>query len=122
MSFSHPRTQQHHIFETTIGSNSIFVGVLTTAGNVQVDGVFEGDINSSRHIQISQLGRVRATINALTCTIKGSITGKIIAQHDVVIESTARAWCEIDSPALRVEPGAVFKGMSHGKHDDPVIL
>lgn len=121
MALSHVRSTQHHIFETKIGSDSIFVGALTTDGSVDIEGIFEGELHSSRHIQISHIGRVRASINALTCTIKGAITGKICAHNDVVIESTARAWCEIDAPSLRVEPGAVFKGTSNGKHEDPVI-
>jgi cytoskeletal protein CcmA (bactofilin family) len=122
MALSNIRSTTHHIADTTIGRESIFIGVLTSTGNVQIDGIFEGDIVSAQHVQIRNSGRVRATLDVISCTITGSITGKVRASNDVVIESSARAWCEIESPALRIEPGAVFKGSSNGKDNDNVIF
>jgi cytoskeletal protein CcmA (bactofilin family) len=122
MTLSNIRNTPHHIADTTIGRESIFIGVLTSTGNVHIDGIYEGDIHSAQHVQIRSSGRVRATLDVISCTISGLITGKVRASDTVVIEASARAWCEIESPTLHIEPGAIFKGSSNGKDNDNVIL
>lgn len=111
------RNPQYHTVETTIGNSSIFVGILTSDGNVQIDGIFEGEVNTTLHVQVSRSGRVRAHLQAAACTVSGSVVGNIHATNDVVIESCARVWGQIEAPSLHVQPGAVFKGSSHGKDE-----
>jgi cytoskeletal protein CcmA (bactofilin family) len=121
MAQSRIRSTQHHIVETTIGKECVFVGTLTSDGNIQVNGVFEGDITSSMHVQVNQTGRVRAHLNVASCTIRGSVVGNITATNDVIIESSAKVWGQIDSTTLHIQPGAMFKGTSHGKADLQMI-
>jgi cytoskeletal protein CcmA (bactofilin family) len=115
MATSQIRKAQYHVAETTIRSDAMFVGILTSSGNVQIDGMIEGEIHSSLHVHVSHEGRVRAQIHAGACTINGSVVGNITATHDVIIESAARVWGQIESPSLQIQPGAIFKGTSHGK-------
>lgn len=117
MALPNMRNSSHHIVDTTIGSNSMLVGILTSDGNVNIDGVFEGEIAAAQHIAISSAGRVRAQINTHSCTINGSMVGNIRATSAVAIQPSARVWGEIDTPTLQIEPGAVFKGVANGSDD-----
>lgn len=117
MAVPHMRTTSQHIVDTTIGASSILIGVLQSDGNINIEGVFEGEIASAQHVRISNIGRVRALINAIACTINGSLVGNIRATQAVIIEPSARVWGEVDAPTLQIEPGAVFKGVANGSED-----
>ncbi|MFZ9857512.1 MAG: bactofilin family protein [Roseiflexaceae bacterium] len=112
MANKQPANPRSYSAETIVGSCSVFVGVMTCAGNIQIDGVFEGDLSATIHI--SKSGRVRAHIDTNTCTIHGAVIGDIIATSEVVMTASARVWGEIDTPTLQIQPGAVFKGTSNG--------
>jgi cytoskeletal protein CcmA (bactofilin family) len=111
------RNSSYQIVDTTVGSSSMLVGVLNSDGNINIEGVFEGEIASAQHVGISTAGRVRAIINAISCTINGSLVGNIHATDAVIIQPSARVWGEIDAPTLQIEPGAVFKGVANGTND-----
>lgn len=98
------------ISETVIGSKSMFIGSFSGNGNMIIDGIVEGDIDVEGELNVSSLGRVRAQIRAAKCIIAGAITGKISARHQVTIEPTAKAWCDIQTAELTIAPGATFKG------------
>jgi cytoskeletal protein CcmA (bactofilin family) len=98
------------ISETFIGSTSMFIGSFSGNGNMVIEGIVEGDINVEGELNVSPLGRVRAQISAAKCIIAGAITGKVFARHQVTIEHTAKAWCDIQTAELTVAPGATFKG------------
>lgn len=115
------RNTSQHYADTTIGSSSMLVGVLTSEGNIHIDGVFEGEILAAQHIKIGNTGRVRAMLNAIACTINGSLVGNIRVHQAVVIQSSARVWGEIDAQSLQIEPGAVFKGVANGSEGDEVF-
>lgn len=122
MAIANLRTPAHHIADTTIGTNSILVGVLSSDSNINIEGVFEGEISAAQHVQISNTGRVRAVINTVTCTVNGSVVGNIHASNSVTIQPSARVWGEIDAATLQIEPGAVFKGVANGSDNDDDIF
>ena len=122
MAIANLRTQAHHIADTTIGTNSILVGVLSSDSNINIEGVFEGEISAAQHVQISNTGRVRAVINTVTCTVNGSVVGNIHASNSVTIQPSARVWGEIDAATLQIAPGAVFKGVANGSDNDDDIF
>jgi cytoskeletal protein CcmA (bactofilin family) len=88
----------------------MFIGSFSGNGNMVIEGIVEGDINVEGELNVSPLGRVRAQISAAKCIIAGAITGKVFARHQVTIEHTAKAWCDIQTAELTVAPGATFKG------------
>lgn len=114
MALSRMNNPQYRTSETIIGSNSILVGVLTSEGNIQIDGIIEGEVATTLHVHVNSSGRVRADMKVNSCTINGSVVGNIHASNEVIIESSARVWGQIESETLQVQPGAVFKGSSQG--------
>lgn len=100
------------ISETVIDNKSMFIGSFSGSGNMLIDGIVEGEINVEGELSVTPLGRVRAHIRAAKCVIAGAVTGKISALYQVTIESTAKAWCDIQTAELTIAPGATFKGNS----------
>lgn len=96
--------------DTVIGSSSMFIGSFSGKGNMIIDGIVEGDINLDGTINVTSQGRVRAHIQAAACVIAGAITGKITALYHVMMEPTAKAWCDIKTNELKIAAGATFKG------------
>lgn len=105
-------TMNNGTIETIIGRQCILTGVLTSNSNVRIDGVVEGEIAVTGEVTISATGRIRANIRATICKVGGAITGHIKARDAVIIEETAKAYCEIHVPSLTVARGATFKGSS----------
>jgi cytoskeletal protein CcmA (bactofilin family) len=98
------------ISETVIDSKSMFIGSFSGNGNMIIDGIVEGHIDVEGELNVTSLGRVRAHIRAAKCIIAGAITGRVTALHQVSIEPTAKAWCDIQTAELTIAPGATFKG------------
>lgn len=113
------QAQKSHIyngaFDSLIGTGCLLVGHLSSESNVRIDGIVEGTIESRGDITIGEFGKVRADIHAMVCIIKGSVSGKITALKEIVIDTTAKAYGEVNAPALSIARGATFKGSS-GEH------
>jgi cytoskeletal protein CcmA (bactofilin family) len=76
------------------------------------DGEFEGHLTTNDTLIVAEQGSVLADIKAGTVICKGRITGNIIASQKVEIHSTGKILGDVQTPALSIEIGAVFKGNS----------
>lgn len=110
--------------ETTIGSNTRFVGTLTSDGNVRIDGSMEGDIEILGNLIIGETGRVIATIKAQNVHVSGAVKGEITATENLEISPTGKVWGDINTAALHIEPGGLFRGQSamSSSVDEPLLL
>ena len=91
-----------------ISANLRITGNLESEGDIQIDGVVEGDIRSSS-LTVSDSATVRGAIEADTVAIAGSVTGQIKAKT-VTLQRTARVIADIVQESLSIEPGAYFEG------------
>ena len=98
--------------KTMLGSNALFNGELTFKGTLCVDGKFEGQLTTNDTLIVAEQGSVLADIKAGVVICKGKITGNIIASQKVEIHSTGKILGDVQTPALSIEIGAVFKGNS----------
>ncbi len=102
-----------------ISRNLRIVGNLESDGDIQVDGVIEGDIKSQR-LTISEQATVRGAIEADDVTIAGSVTGQIRAKT-VSLLKDARVVADIVQERLSIEAGAFFEGNTrHLTKDEPL--
>ena len=96
------------VMPSIISANLRITGNLESEGDIQIDGVVEGDIRSSS-LTVSDSATVRGAIEADTVAIAGSVTGQIKAKT-VTLQSTARVIADIVQESLSIEPGAYFEG------------
>jgi len=94
-----------------IGQSIHFKGELTGNEDLTIDGTVEGKIDlKEHHLTIGKNGRIKADLHAKTITIIGEVTGQIVADEKVEIQSTGRLLGDILSPRLSIADGAHFKG------------
>ncbi len=84
-------------------------GNLSSAGDMQVDGIVEGDVKS-RTLTLGETGVVTGIVEAEQARICGSIKGKLVARS-VELTRTAKVFGDIIHQTLSIEAGAKVEGM-----------
>jgi len=83
-------------------------------GTLQVDGYAKGLIHSlTGTLLLSEAAELESNIVVATAIINGRVLGDIYATKRVELLSHARVIGNIESPALAIQPGAVFEGECH---------
>lgn len=91
-----------------ISASLKIVGNLISEGDVQVDGIIEGDVKS-RTLTVSENAAVKGQVQAKTVRVRGSVTGQINA-HTVELGSTGKVVGDIVHAILTIEAGASLEG------------
>ena len=91
-----------------IGSDIRIIGNLTTPGEVQLDGVIEGDIVCGS-LTIGEHGLVTGTVKVDTLFLRGRIEGKLRAKV-VNFERTAQVKGDVTYETMTMESGVMVEG------------
>src|SRR6202171_5717302 len=83
-------------------------------GNLRVDGYVRGRFSSlTGTLVLGKAAQVESNVVVATAIIDGCLLGDIHATERVELLSHARVIGNIESPALAIQPGAVFAGECH---------
>jgi cytoskeletal protein CcmA (bactofilin family) len=95
-----------------IGPGMHITGDLTTDGTVRVEGSIEGTIRAGKSVILGKGGKVSGDIITQDAVIGGHLTGSIVAESRLELQSTCVVDGEIRAPSehLRLEEGARFNG------------
>jgi cytoskeletal protein CcmA (bactofilin family) len=104
-----PRAASPIGFETVLGGNAAMEGVLSSSGNVRLDGTFSGTLHISGNILVGETAKINADIDARNISIAGAIHGNVTG-NKVQILRTGRVWGDIHATALATEEGAFIDG------------
>lgn len=102
-----------------ISANLRIVGDLVSEGDVQVDGVIEGDVRA-RSLTLSEGAVIKGQVDADEVRIRGTVEGQISAGH-VDLGRTARVTGDVLHDVLSVEAGAFIDGHCRHKPDGPRV-
>lgn len=91
-----------------ISADMKIVGSIDSSGDIQIDGVIEGDV-TSHTVTVSATATVRGSISAETVRVSGTVKGGLTAKS-VTLTRTARVEGDILHQALAIETGANFEG------------
>jgi cytoskeletal protein CcmA (bactofilin family) len=97
-----------------ISSDLVVKGTLTSTGDIQIDGVVEGDVRSVGLV-IGEKAEIHGEIFAEDLTVRGKVTGRIRARK-VQLAATSHVEGDILHEAFAVEAGAFFEG--NCRHSD----
>lgn len=89
-------------------------GTLISNGDIQVDGIVEGDIRSAGLV-IGEKAEIHGEIFAEELTVRGKVMGRIHARR-VQLAATSHVEGDILHEAFSVEAGAFFEG--NCRHSD----
>jgi cytoskeletal protein CcmA (bactofilin family) len=103
-----PKTVLKSGIPSIISADMKIIGAVESAGDIQIDGVIEGDV-SSRTLTVSDTATVRGSISADTIRVAGTVKGGINAKS-VTLTRSAKVEGDILHQALAIESGANFEG------------
>lgn len=90
----------------------VFKGVLTLKGNIRVDGRLEGELRSTGTLIVGEHTVIRGNIMAGILIASGKINGDVIALEKIKILKPGIVIGDIRTPAISIEAGAFFHGLS----------
>lgn len=102
---------------SVIGPDLTIAGNLVSKGEVQVDGVVQGDIFGS-HVIIGEKASIAGGIVAEEIVIRGHVNGTVRGRR-VMLQSTSHVEGDVFHQSLAIEQGAFFEGKSR-RSDDPM--
>jgi cytoskeletal protein CcmA (bactofilin family) len=100
-----------------IGPDLTITGNLISKGEVQVDGIVEGDIHGS-HVVIGESATIQGGIVADEVVVRGHVVGSVRSKR-VMLQSTSQVEGDIYHQSLSIEQGALFEGKSRRTTEDP---
>lgn len=103
---------------TMIGKGSVVQGDLRVQDSIRVDGNVKGNITASDTVQIGKDGEVEGHIHCRHAFLAGRVSGNILTQGKVVLETKAVVMGDIRATRLVVDEGAIFNGKCMMKEEE----
>jgi cytoskeletal protein CcmA (bactofilin family) len=89
---------------------SSFKGEMEFEDTMRIDGKFNGKIVSKNELIVGESAHIEGDLHVGRVAISGTVIGKIIAEQRVEIHRNGKVYCDIETPALIIEEGAIFQG------------
>ncbi|MFP1646006.1 bactofilin family protein [Pontitalea aquivivens] len=102
---------------SVLSSDLTVVGNIKTTGDIQVEGVVEGDIRAHL-LTVGESATIKGEIVADDVVVNGRVVGRVRGLK-VRLTSTARVEGDIIHKTIAIESGAHFEG-SVQRQDDPL--
>jgi cytoskeletal protein CcmA (bactofilin family) len=95
---------------TVIGTGTHIKGDMTFEGSARLLGSFEGKITAKGDLQVADGAACKATVEAGTITIDGTVEGNVTARERIELTSRAKMKGDLVAAKLLVAEGASFIG------------
>ena len=95
---------------TFLGAGALFKGSLAFEGTVCIEGKFEGRVDTTGTLIVSETGDILADIEAGTVVCKGTIKGNVTASQKIEMHPSSKIIGNVRSPSLSIEVGAKVEG------------
>ncbi len=105
---------------SVIGTDLTIVGNLICKGEVQVDGIVEGDIQGS-NVVVGEGATVTGSISGEEVIVRGHVVGSVYGRR-VMLQTTSQVEGDIFHQSISIEQGAMFEGKSRRTKEDPRTL
>ena len=96
--------------ETVIGSQTKFKGNVRTDKPLRIDGYFEGEIDSSNLVIISECGVFKGTLKCGELQLVGNGEGKLDCSGLVQFAQTGKFIGDVVTRSLITVPGSILHG------------
>lgn len=96
-----------------IASGTAITGDITCDGDIRIDGILNGNVNSSSKVILGPDGTVNGDVEAKQADIMGKVKGKLIIADLLNLKGKAQVDGDIYTGQLQVEPSASFNGSCH---------
>ena len=93
-----------------IGAGTTITGDIVSKGDIRVDGVLKGSINTQGKVVLGQEGTIEGDVVCINADVSGTINAKITVSQLLSLKSSANLNGDIVTNKLSIEPGATFTG------------
>ncbi len=93
-----------------IGSGTEIKGNVKSNGDIRIDGVLNGNLNTKGKLVIGESGKVKGEVFCRNSDIEGTIEGKVNVAELLTLKTSARVDGDIKTGRLAIEPGSAFTG------------
>ena len=98
------------IIETVIGANTKFKGQVKTDKVIRIDGDFEGTIDSTSLVIISEIGKFKGDLKCHTCQLFGHGEGTAVCSELFKFASTGVFTGEVETKNIVLVEGSLLDG------------
>lgn len=95
---------------SVLGQDATFDGKLETESNLQVDGVFKGELDVRGTLMVGKQGKVNATVSAGRVVVHGNLEGKVSANSKIELMEGSSMIGDISAPSLVIQDNVQFEG------------
>lgn len=93
-----------------IGPGTKITGDIDTNGDIRIDGIIEGSVQSKGKIVIGNNGSIKGKVKCTNAEIAGEMNGEIEVMELLSLKATSKLMGDIKTNKLSIEPGAIFSG------------
>lgn len=110
--------------DNVLGPNTSFDGTITSDGNIRIEGIYRGRIETAGNLVVGPSGKVLADVVASIIQIQGALRGNVTAHKRLEILPEGRVWGDIEVGSLLIDEGGVFRGrcIMGGEEVEPLTL
>ena len=105
-----------------LGANTSYRGTLKSDGNIRVDGLYQGRIETAGNVIIGPAAQVLADIVANTVQVWGAVRGQIVARGRLEVLPSGHVWGDVEVNSLLVDEGGTFRGQCLMTGTEPPTL
>lgn len=93
-----------------ISQGTEITGDVKSAGDIRIDGVLNGNLNTKGKVVIGPTGRIKGEVDCKNSEVSGVVDGKISVSQLLNLKSSSKIYGTIVTNKLSIEPGALFTG------------
>lgn len=95
--------------EGYIGRSFTVRGRLEGAGNLAIEGTFEGEMELEGEVTLLDPGRIRGLVAVTTLVVEGRLRGDVRA-HEVVVHEGGQIEGDLHASHVSIDDGAIVRG------------
>lgn len=96
--------------DTIVAQTMRIEGELKSNGNIRIDGIVSGKVQTSQDLLIGPTAQIDADLIAANAVIGGVVKGNVTVKNGLKIETTGRILGNISCGRLTIDDGAMFIG------------
>ncbi|WP_336127611.1 bactofilin family protein [Mesoflavibacter sp. CH_XMU1422-2] len=102
------KNQEHISIQNIIAKRTKIVGDFFSEGDLRVDGIIEGNIQTPGKVVVGKDGEISGKLSCSNAYFEGKLTGTLELSGTLTLKSTAHIEGDVITEKLAVEPGATF--------------
>ncbi|MBI4049697.1 MAG: polymer-forming cytoskeletal protein [Candidatus Doudnabacteria bacterium] len=96
--------------DTIVATSMRIEGELKSGGNIKIDGVISGKVQTSADLVIGSNAQIDADLIAASAVIAGVVKGNVTIKNSLTIMETGKIIGNIACSSLSIREGAYFSG------------